>query len=245
MSEGRDWIFLRGLVRGRGHWGDFPDRFRRKFPQDRLELLDLPGNGERRAELSPWSIPDYVPLIRERSEALKAGRPVHLLALSLGGMIAVDWLRQSPQDLSKVFLVCTSAGNLSPFYERFRPANFWRILPALKRPSATEFENMMMKLLVNSRERREAVLPELIRYSEKYPIREVNFLRQIRAAGRFRFPLNKPGNVELIGSYGDSLVSPACTLRIGQTWGVSARMHPWAGHDVAIDDPEWLLEQML
>ena len=39
------WVFLRGLVRERRHWGKFPADFQRECPDADIVTLDLPGNG--------------------------------------------------------------------------------------------------------------------------------------------------------------------------------------------------------
>lgn len=245
MTGERSWIFLRGLVRGRGHWGDFPEKFRQRFPGDRVELLDLPGNGERSAELSPTKIADYVPLLRSRAEAIARGEKVHVLALSLGAMIAVEWMKTYPEDFKKLYLVCTSTARYAAFYQRFQMANYGRILPLFLPHSAARYEEVMMRLISNSPERQREVLPGLVQYTQAHPARAENFLRQLWAAARCRFPEKPPGEVEIIGSYGDHLVSPQCTLKLAQAWKISPRMHPWAGHDIPLDDPSWLLEQMI
>jgi pimeloyl-ACP methyl ester carboxylesterase len=241
----RSWIFLRGMVRGRGHWADFPDQFQKKFPNDKIELLDLPGNGERGAELSPLNISDFVPLIREKSVAIQNGQKVHCLALSLGAMVACSWMQKYPEDFVKTYLVCTSTSQYCAFYERFRPINYLKVSPLLIARSPRMQEKIILSMISNNKVRQKEVLAKLEQYSAQYPIRPINFFRQLRAAAKATFPTQNPGTVQLIGSWGDRLVSPNCTPKIAQAWGVEAKMHPWSGHDIPIDDPQWLLEQLI
>ena len=56
MQKGRKWIFLRGLVRWKVHWGDFVEEFKKAFPQDEILLLDLPGFGDYYQKPSPTSM---------------------------------------------------------------------------------------------------------------------------------------------------------------------------------------------
>lgn len=244
MNQPRHWIFLRGLVRGRGHWADFPQKFQAKFPQDTYELIDLPGNGESYQETSPRKISEYVQVIRLRSQAIRDGKKIHLLALSLGGMVAVEWMQNYGNEIEKAFLVCTSAANMGHFYERFLPENYLKLLSLAKVHTAAEYEEKVLGIITNNQDRQIAFLSQMSRYSARYPMGRQNFLRQLFAASQARFPEVKPGAVVVLGSYGDRLVSPTCSLNIARAWGLKALMHPNAGHDIPIDDPDWVLEQM-
>lgn len=242
MSK-RSWVFLRGLCRGRGHWGDFPELFRARFPEDEVEMIDLPGNGERCEELSPWNIADYLPRIQERSQFLKDGKPLHLLGVSLGGMIAAEWARQSPDQIAKLYLGVTSS-QFSPFYHRMRPSNYFAIARIMKNPSVARREEIILSLVANNQERIQKVLPGMVAYSERYPLQARNFFRQITAASGVQFASQASVPTVLIGAYGDRLVSPQCTLRLARQWGLEPRMHPNSGHDIPVDDPLWLIEQL-
>lgn len=244
MAEPRNWVLLRGLARGQGHWGTFPQRMKEQFPNDNIELLDLPGNGTRNNELSPLEIGDYVGEVRNHCNFVKRAEPFHVLSLSLGSMVAVEWMRQFPHELEKIFLVCTSSRGHSPFYHRFQWANYLKALSLLG--AETElWEKTILEMVTNNHERRREELPFLVEHSEKFPVKPMNILRQMKAASQYRFPDEAPGRIQLLGSYGDNLVSPQCTLRIAERWGLEAAMHPWAGHDIPIDDPQWLLEHLL
>jgi pimeloyl-ACP methyl ester carboxylesterase len=242
MSK-RSWIFLRGLCRGRGHWGDFPELFRQRYPEDEVELIDLPGNGERHQEKSPWKISDYVSLIASQSQFLREGKKVHLLGLSLGAMIAVEWAKQSPEQLAKIYLGVTSSQH-SPFYQRMQTHNYGTLLKLFGMSSVLAREKIILHMIANKEERIQKLLPQMTAYSEKYPLRRGNFVRQISAASTVEFPEEPPVPTLLMGSWGDKLVSPECTQTLAKKWKLEARMHAWTGHDIPIDDPQWLIEQL-
>lgn len=244
MAESRNWLLLRGLARGQGHWGSFPQRMKERFPDDHIELLDLPGNGTRNNEISPLTISEYVSELRQHCDFVKRKSTFRIFSLSLGSMVAVEWMRQFPQEIEKSFLVCTSSKGHSPFYHRFQWANYLKAL-SLFGAETELWETTILEMVTNNRERRAEELPLLVQHSEKYPVKPLNILRQMAAASNYQFPKECPGNIQLLGSYGDNLVSPQCTLRIAERWGIEAAMHPWAGHDIPIDDPLWLLEHLL
>ena len=241
----RYWIFLRGLARGRGHWGDFQEYFFKYNPNDEIEMIDIPGNGERNLVQSPMEISDYVNDIRQQSDFLKQGHSVHILAISLGGMITAEWLRMYPDDIEKAYLCCTSAKNYSKIYERIRPQNIDEVIRLLlQKDDHAENEKSILKMIANNHDRVEQLSPMLIDYSVQYPISRINVIRQLWAASRYKFPATVRGQVVLLGAYGDRFVSPQCTLNIGKAWGVTPIMHPWSGHDLPIDDPDWLASQL-
>ena len=243
--ETRNWILLRGLARGRGHWGSFAEMFQQSRPQDQFEFLNSPGCGERFAEESPVKISDYVEDLRQQSRFIKEGQPVHLLAVSLGGMMAVEWMRLYPQEIARAFLVGTSASNWAHFYERFQPHNYIPLVQMLTSKNREFIEKKLMHMVANSEERIAAEWEAMLSYSRRCPLQAKNVLRQLYAAAHFDFPEKVPGPVKIIGSHGDRLVSPRCSLKIAAHWGLEAQMHSWAGHDIAVDDPRWLIEQVL
>ncbi|QDK38273.1 alpha/beta hydrolase [Bdellovibrio sp. NC01] len=245
MQNTNRWILLRGLARGRGHWGSFATEIQKKFPNDQFEFLDLKGNGERFAEKSPLTVAEFVKDLRERSQFVKEKVPFKVLSVSLGAMITVEWMRQYPHEIEKAFLVCTSSSSFSPFYDRFMLHNYLPSLSLTFAKDPARWEKTILGMVVNNHERREAEMPAMIEYSRENPMQVLNVVRQLKAAASYSFPKEAPGDIQLIGSHGDRLVNPSCTPNIAQAWNLKAAMHPWAGHDIPVDDPKWLLEHLL
>jgi hypothetical protein len=48
-----------------------------------------------------------------------------------------------------------------------------------------------------------------------------------------------------LNSLGDRMVAPACTEAIAKRWNVESKTHPWAGHDLPLDDPEWVIAMVV
>ena len=73
-----------------------------------------------------------------------------------------------------------------------------------------------------------------------------NALRQAFAAARYRGPA---GRVEtpllLLASRGDRLVDVACSRAMAATFGWPLREHASAGHDIALDDPGWVVSRIV
>ena len=76
----------RGLTRGQGHWADFPEILK-NTTKDPLFFVDLPGNGERFQEKSPWKIEQYTEMTRPLvADRIDINATVTLEALVLGAM---------------------------------------------------------------------------------------------------------------------------------------------------------------
>jgi pimeloyl-ACP methyl ester carboxylesterase len=237
------WVLLRGLAREAGHWGDFAQRLRARLPAgDGVVALDLPGNGELWRERSPVSVSDMVHAARTR-----IGRPPPyvLVALSLGGMVALEWARRYPQDLAGCVLVNSSFADVSPFWHRLQPRAALTLL-GLLRPGLSPRDRERRVLALTSNEPVEpAVLQRWIRCAENHPVSRANFLRQLRAAARFRAGANAPAvPLLLVASAQDRLASVQCSRALARRWGLPLQLHPTAGHDLPLDDPDWLLRRL-
>jgi predicted alpha/beta hydrolase family esterase len=44
----------------------------------------------------------------------------------------------------------------------------------------------------------------------------------------------------VLRSLGDQMVSPHCSAALARHWACALWEHPSAGHDLALDDPQWL-----
>lgn len=240
------WVLLRGLTRESGHWGDFPLKLLRALrpgqPGVRLELLDLPGNGHLHRQSSPSS----VTAMREacQQELLRRGvlPPYNLLAMSLGAMVASDWAAHHPEDLESVVLINTSLRPFSPFFRRLRPANYWSLLAlSLFRLSLRQREARVLAMTTRLVPKPEQVLDQWVDLQQRHPVRRRNALRQLLAAVRYRASGARPRPpMLLLCSRRDELVDWRCSQAISRAWGVPLRMHPEAGHDLPLDDGDWV-----
>jgi pimeloyl-ACP methyl ester carboxylesterase len=254
------WILLRGLTREARHWGSFPALFERElgqelgqgFGQNRasfgvdeesVTLLELPGNGTENALQTPPGIPEMMEFVRSRAAALGLRAPYRLLAMSLGGMIGTAWAQRYPEEIERLVLVNTSMRPFCGVTERLRPAawpTLARLVCAWRNPETSE--RIIHALTCN---RSDSVSDDIAAWSEirrTAPVRAANGLRQLLAAARFRADRHAPRcPVLLLSSGSDRLVDPACSARIAAQWaGAVHAIHPWAGHDLPHDDPEWV-----
>jgi pimeloyl-ACP methyl ester carboxylesterase len=246
----RTWLLLRGLTRERRHWEDFPDVLARHFPHDRISFHDYPGNGARYDEKSPDTIGDMVD--DARAAVKTCDGPVYIIGISLGSMVAIDWLTRYPAEVSAAVLISTSLRGLSPFYQRLLPGNYPAIIRSLLyrrdiRRNEQDILNMVSSMAVNDAQRSRNIIDHWVNYAKEYPVSACNTLRQLQAASRYRLDIRqaKP-DVPMLVLRGmqDHMVSPECSQRFAEHWQLPVRTHEGAGHDIPLDDPEWVCEQI-
>lgn len=237
-------IFLRGLTRESRHWGEFVGQFQQALPHQTVVTLDLAGNGRLNHLRSASRVQDMVVDCRLQLALRHITPPYHLLAMSLGAMVAVAWSQSHPDEVAAQVLINTSLRPFSPFYQRLRPANYAPLLRLLL-PGATPQDRERAILRMTSRGGQEAVLPSWLALRQTHPVSRFNALRQLLAAARFAAPTNPPRTPTLLlASAQDQLVSVQCTLALARQWAFDHRIHPAAGHDLALDDGPWLAQQV-
>jgi pimeloyl-ACP methyl ester carboxylesterase len=236
------WIFLRGLGRNSDHWGPFVDRFKATFPDADVELLDLRGNGSLSHSPSYLSIEDNVRDLRARSRFLKEGRSVRLLSISLGAMVAVEWARQFADEIEEVVLINTSERGTSKFWQRLQPRNYPKFLTLWSLGQTSEkAEHEILRMTSQLADKKKWATV----FSQSSVTKRGNFLRQLIAASRYEFPRQKPKtDVLILNSAKDRMVSPVCSQNIAELWHLKIHTHPEAGHDLPLDAPDWICEQI-
>jgi pimeloyl-[acyl-carrier protein] methyl ester esterase len=236
------WILLRGLTREQAHWGAFRERLERAFPEHHFHAVDLPGTGVHFRDPSPGTIA----AIRERvqHQVSHIPKPYGLLALSMGGMIALDWAQHvSEGEIQALVLINTSSG-FSPPWHRMRPGTWPRILKMLARRELFDREADILRLTCNRE-------PELVTMKHWYsiqrqrPVSVGTAWQQLRAAASFTPNQRRPlPDALLLASKADRIVHWRCSEALEQRWQWTLKLHPTAGHDLPLDDPEWIVTQL-
>lgn len=235
------WVLLRGLVREQRHWGGFPALLAAALPGARVLVLDLAGNGARHRETSPTRVAAMVEDVRASLRAQGVAGPCSVLALSLGGMVAVEWGARYPEEVAQLVLVNTSMRPFSPFYRRLRWRNYGAIARQLLFGDAAAMERLVLRLTSNA-PADAALLARWTGYQREYPVTRANALRQLLAAARYRAPPSAPAvaRVLVVAGDGDRLVDTACSRALAAAWDLECAVHPGAGHDLPLDDGAWL-----
>ncbi|MEP6792309.1 MAG: alpha/beta hydrolase [Ramlibacter sp.] len=241
------WILLRGLTREAGHWGDFGERLAARLaPEDEVVPLELPGNGLLNKQPSPDSVDGMVAACRAELRWRRMQPPYVLVAMSLGAMVGLHWAHEAPDELAGCALINTSVRGISPFWQRLQPHNYPRLLALLLPGLSAARREAMILAMTSSQPHGHAEVPaQWARLRRQHPVGARNALRQLLAAARYAPPRQAPAVPLLVlASEGDRLVSAQCSRSLAARWNLPLRVHPGAGHDLPLDDPQWVLQQL-
>lgn len=238
------WILLRGLTREKRHWLGFPQVLLEELPEARVIELELPGNGELNRMTSPTAIAAMAAHCRAELARLGVPPPYHLLALSMGAMVATAWAAGHPDEVAACVLVNTSFGAFSPVHRRFRPRAWGALLRFLFTRSARGRETIIFQLTSRFAGPPEPLIDAWVAIRRSRPVSPWNAIRQLQAAARFRAPLEPPAKTLILASAGDRLVDPRCSKEIAHRWHCALRIHPTAGHDLPLDDGAWVAREV-
>lgn len=261
VSKTSHWIILRGLAREARHWNEFPAKLiatcLAQNETARIDSLDMPGSGRYSEMKSPLTIGEMTEFAREkfieiRRKLRDSGESpparTRLVAVSMGGMIAADWMDRWPDDFKEAILINTSFQGFSPFYDRLRPSAVKHLFKTLRPLAHFDREMKSMELVSNTLtlDAKKVIAEKWATYANERPFTLENFARQLFAASRYQAPSKKPA-VPLLVLYSenDRMVSPRCSKEIIRRWKTDFNVHPKAGHDLTLDDADWVIEKTL
>ncbi len=238
-------MLLRGLAREAGHWSGFDFKFRQSISGAQVLTLDLPGTGRYHKLKSPLSIPQTMEFARADFLRFTQGAPripTYVLAVSMGAMVASEWLERYPDDLSGGVLINTSLGRVTKPWERLKPQALWYMWNAIRASSADAREEWILKMISQSRDIHPQIAKEWARLAGSRPVLLENVLRQLIACALYHGPAEAPVQPLLImNSLGDDMVDPRSSQLLAKEWDAPLVTHPTAGHDLTLDDPQWVI----
>lgn len=106
VGRGAPLVFLHGFPFGRGAWQKQVDGLRTSY---RVIAPDLRGFGESETQPGPTTMAQYAADVHALLQRLATG-PVALIGHSMGGYVALAFVRQFPKMLRGLVLVSTKAG---------------------------------------------------------------------------------------------------------------------------------------
>ena len=163
--------------------------------------------------------------------------------MSLGAMVTTAWCAMHPHEIDSAVLINTSMRPFSPAHHRLRPRALLRL--ALTWPDAVARERAIIAVTSNAPQRDDALAREWAAYRRERPVSAANALRQLWAAARFVAPATPPrARVLVLTSTHDQFVDTRCSLALARAWRYRIESHPWAGHDLPLDDAPWVIDQV-
>lgn len=244
-ARGGIWVLLRGLSRESGHWGVFPEHLQRELrglqPASQVISLDLPGTGTLRRQPSPTQVSAIVDACRAELRRRGVSGAVSVVGMSLGGAVLSDWASRHPAEVEAGVLINPSLRPFSELFRKPRPLNYIGLaLLSLSRFGARLREERVLSPTTRLTPP-QAVIDRWLELQRQHPLGVRNTARQLLASMRYRASRTRPAApMLLLCSKGDSLVDWRCSQAISRAWGAPLRLHTQAGHDLPLDDPQWV-----
>jgi pimeloyl-ACP methyl ester carboxylesterase len=245
-NETYNWILLRGLSREVRHWGSFPEILKSKNNKYKVFPLELPGNGKKHEIDSKSNLADNVEHLRKEFLELKKDNPGNfgVIAISLGGMVALTWADQYPDDFKDLVVLNSSAGDLSSPFKRLQPNAikeiFKLVFSSTYSSTIYEREERILKMTTQLIPLTDELIQKWADIAQEYPMSRKNFFRQLYSALKFVVPKKLKCNTLILSGAKDTLCHPECSEIIADLYNSKSVVHPKAGHDLTLDDPHWL-----
>ncbi|MBO9667484.1 MAG: alpha/beta hydrolase [Bdellovibrio sp.] len=238
----KQWVLVRGIMSESYHWWDFLPQLQAHFPDDVIHTADIIGNGRNFQMTTPTDIQGNLQGLRSQVPA--DGKKI-LVGFSLGGMLSLEWAHYHPEEVEAVILINCSLNN-SPFYKRIKPSSVAKILKSSLTKDLHQREQMILRMTTTglSAESISEIAHKWGARGKEYPVQAMNFLWQIFVAAKIPQRAAPPKPVLILNSEKDQVVHPDCSAKIAKTWGLPLVRHPEAGHDLTLDDPQWVLNQI-
>jgi len=236
-----------GLSRDSRHWQPFPHLLQKHFPDSFVITPDLPGTGSLFRGKSPTSIYGMLAFYRDSLNRQDIPPPYYVIGLSMGGMVALDWVQRFPDEIQATVLINTSARPFCPFYRRLRYENYWTQLREIVwRRTVPQREAVIFDLVCRLYPDKKGLVARWAQYQYDKPISNINATRQLFAAAKYRSVSEAPQRPTLVlCSEQDRLVHPSCSQQLAESLRLEIRVHREAGHELPIDDASWVVEQII
>ncbi len=240
-------LLLRGLMRDVRHWGSFLTDLEAVTKVNRAVGLDLPGVGTEEHRIFYPRLKEVVQDVRSRFKRQEQDR-LHedwaILGFSLGGMIALEWANTYPEDFKKIILMNTSSNNTGKLWQRMKPESMLSVVKIFIEPDARKRETEVIQMVSNLKKSDKTLIEEWVGIAKKSSFSRVTAVNQLVAAAQFKLPSRVQSKTLVLTSRADRMVDYKNSLAIAKRLRADLQVHPSAGHDISVDDPEWCVEKI-
>ena len=111
---------------------------------------------------------------------------------------------------------------------------------ALFKFNEREKEKIILKITSNNKRSIEKYLDRFAVFSVKHKFKKINLFRQLILANNIKISKFPRGKIRVVCSENDRLVDFISSKKIAAKFNGELYIHPTAGHDLPLDDPDWL-----
>ena len=195
---------------------------------------------------SPLEINKYVQDLRHDWLRLKETNPGPwgVVGISMGGMMALDWCDKFCDDFKNCILINTSTSDTAPVHRRISFEAISTFSKLLFNKDNREREAKALSLTVKMKELPDHLLDAYAGFFEDKSLNRLNFIRQVFAASHFKLPQSVEASTLVLAGKQDKLAHFECSVEISKKLSAPLELHELAGHDLPIDDPDWIIEMI-
>jgi pimeloyl-ACP methyl ester carboxylesterase len=246
QEQSLDIYLVIGLTKESRHWSqDFISELKQVLNPKEIHLVDLPGSGKFLSQKSPTSVAKIVDMARSH-QTFNHERKRLIVAISLGGMVAWEWVTRYPNDFDAMVMINSSLAGISPTFKRLQPKaliDFFRIAAA---PKGTVKEKLILDLCSNHTQNASKIHPHWTQLSLEANMHFPNVLSQLLAGMRFR-PKKIPSlPLLVVAAKHDRLAHYSCSETIANLSKAKFVLceDQSVGHAFHVDGPEFLVKEI-
>jgi alpha-beta hydrolase superfamily lysophospholipase len=242
-----NFLLMRGLIREQRHWGKFPELLQERWPRAAILKLDLPGTGTEYQRECPATLAAITDDLRARFVEARADfdGPFTVVAVSLGGMVALDWCARHSSDFARAVVINSSAGDLSRVWERLDWKNYGTVLRGIATGDVGVRERCIIDMTINRSDfNRDELVERWSGYARDQPVKKSTLMRQLAAAARSKLDRRERAPTLVLASKADRLVRSICSERIATALSAPLELHDSGGHDLSFDAGGWVIDRV-
>ncbi len=242
-------LLLRGINSDSRYWLDFPNEFDEDI---KILIVDLPGTGKNLESKTPLSISEHVKFLRNQINPDHLSRGMHIIGLSLGGMIAIQWLSMFPNEIKSVTAMSSTGGKFFSSITRINPINWFKLTFSMtvdKIFRTNFFPKNLVSVVTNipkDSSRNNWILTKFTSLGNESRVPMFSTLRQIIAASRWSPDFSnspKLGNrVLLLKAQHDRFIPPKAVNRLHNMIPNSVLHEISSGHQISLSHPVEVIE---
>jgi pimeloyl-ACP methyl ester carboxylesterase len=244
------WLLLGPLARECALWGDAPQILVQQLqlvqPRARLFQLDLPGTGRLWRDGSPSQVVALLAQLRQRVQRAGLTGPFGLIASSWSGCVATEWARQHGQEVGAMVLISPAMRPFTRVLRSVRPG-LWSTALAmvLGRRSPVDRDTRLWSAHTTLVRPSPELLTRWRAMRRQHPTKARTGWAHFMAVWRYETSRRRPHQqVLLLAGKGDGWMDWRVSAAISRAWGAALRVHPEGGHDLLLDDPQWVARSL-
>jgi len=245
-------LLLRGINSDSRYWLDFPDEFNSDIE---ILIVDLPGTGNNSSSKTPLSISQHVNFLRNQIHPDHLSQGLHIIGLSLGGMIAIQWLSMFPNEIKSVSAMSSTGGKFYSSITRINPINWLKLSLSMtldKILRTKKFPKTLVSIVTHlpeNNDRQNWIASKFSYLGNENSVSIFSTLRQIIAAARwapdFSHYAHLGKRVLLLKAKYDRFIPPKAVNRLHSMIPNSQLYEIPAGHQISLSHPDEVIKNSI